>query len=84
MYKLWTKNGTLISNKVVKPHNGPSAVLVLIATTGNNVIQDETCFPGFGINGSPVSNCDEVYFGEGGLQMDYQIYTNKEYFGEGG
>ena len=45
----------LVSNKVVKPHNGPSAVLVLIAI-GNNVEQDATGFFDFGINGSLVSN----------------------------
>ena len=42
-------------NKVVKPHNGPSAVLVLIAI-GNHVVEDGTGFYGFGINGSLVSN----------------------------
>ena len=38
------------SNKVVKPHNGPSAVLVLNAT-GHNVVQDEYGYFGFGLNG---------------------------------
>ena len=42
-------------NKVVKPHNGPSAVLVLIAI-GNHVVEDATGFYGFEINGSLVSN----------------------------
>ena len=37
-------------NKVVKPHNGPSAVVVLIAT-GNNVAQDANGFTSFGLNG---------------------------------
>ena len=38
---------------MVKPHNGPSAVLVLIAIgIGNHVVEDSTGFYGFGINGS--------------------------------
>ena len=44
-----------LNNKVVKPRNGPSAVLVLIAI-GNHVEEDGTGFDGFGINGSLVSN----------------------------
>ena len=40
-----------IPNKVVKPHNGPSAILDLIAI-GYRVVDDATCFYGFGINGS--------------------------------
>ena len=36
------------SNKVVSPHYGPSAVLVLVAT-GNNVVQDANGWPGYGI-----------------------------------
>ena len=47
--------GFASGNKVVKPHNGPSAVLVLIAI-GNHVVEDATGFYGFGINGSLVSN----------------------------
>ena len=43
-----------VSNKVVKPHNGPSAILVLNAI-GNHVVEDLTGFYGFGINGSLVS-----------------------------
>ena len=42
-------------NKVVKPHNGPSAILDLIAI-GYLVVDDATDFNGFGINGSLVSN----------------------------
>ena len=34
----------------IKPHNGPSAVLVLNAT-GHNVVQDEYGYFGFGLNG---------------------------------
>ena len=40
-------------NKVVKPHNGPSAVLVVVAI-GNHVVEDATGF--YRINGSLVSN----------------------------
>ena len=46
---------------MLKPHNGPSAVLVLIAT-GNRVIQDATSFYGFGVNGSAVSNWLHLVF----------------------
>ena len=41
------------SNKVVKPHNGPSAVLVLNAT-GHNVVQDANGFSAFWLNGFPT------------------------------
>ena len=45
------------NNKVIKPHNGPSAILNLIAI-GYCVVDDATGtgFYGFGINGSLVSN----------------------------
>ena len=43
------------NNKVVKPHNGPSVVLVLI-TIGNLVVEDAIGFYGFDINGFLVSN----------------------------
>ena len=38
-----------LKNKVVKPHNGPSAVLVLI-TIGNHVVEDVIGSYSFGIN----------------------------------
>ena len=38
-------------NKVVKPHNGLSALLVLIGI-GNHVVEEATGFYGFWINGS--------------------------------
>ena len=44
-----------VGNKVVKPHNGPLAVLVLIADDDHHV-EDATGFYAFGINGSLVSN----------------------------
>ena len=42
-----------IPNKVVKPHNGPSAVLVLNGTS-HNVIQDAIGFSVFGLAGFPT------------------------------
>ena len=49
--------GQVYLNKVVKPHNGPSAILNLIAI-GYCVVDDATGtgFYGFGINGSLVTN----------------------------
>ena len=38
---------------MVKPHNGPSAVLVLNAT-GHNVVQDANAFSVFWLNGFPT------------------------------
>ena len=54
LYILKLFKGLGLLNKVVKPHNGPSAILVLNAI-GNHVVEDSTGFYGFGINGSLVS-----------------------------
>ena len=55
-----------------KPHNGPSAALVLIAII-NNVVQESTGFSGFGKKifhaEYPQIYCYKVYFEEGGLQI---------------
>ena len=53
--QLQNRIGPWLINKVVKPHNGPSAILVLIAI-GNHVAEDATGFYSFGIIGSLVSN----------------------------
>ena len=45
---------TVYRNKVVKPLNGPSGILDLIAI-GYRVVDDATGYYGFGINGSLVS-----------------------------
>ena len=55
--KLPQAKQNFLNNKVVKPHNGPSAILNLIAI-GYCVVNDATGtgFYGFGINGPLVSN----------------------------
>ena len=45
--------GYMSQNKVVKQHNGPSAVSVLNATS-HNVIQDAIGFSVFGLDGFPT------------------------------
>ena len=53
--KLPQAKQNFLNNKVVKPHNGPSAILDFIAIS-YRVVDDATGFYGFGTNGSLVSN----------------------------
>ena len=85
-----------IYNKVVKPHSGPSAVLVFNAT-GHYIVQDANSFSGFGLNGIPTGyNClfrvprlnlksdylDKNYLGQRIIQVKFLEISKSNFLGQ--